>query len=51
MEDPEEIEFDLQDVISDAVPVSKTIHCSRIAGLDLLPATLGLAPLETQLVS
>lgn len=51
VEDPEEIEFDLQDVISDAVPLNKTIHRSRVAGLDLLPATLGLAPLETQLVS
>jgi chromosome partitioning protein len=51
VQDTEEVEFDLQDVISDAVPASKTIRRSRIAGLDLLPATLALAPLETQLVS
>jgi chromosome partitioning protein len=51
VDDLEEIEFDLQDVISAGVPIGKTIRRSRIGGLDLLPATLALAPLETQLVS
>jgi chromosome partitioning protein len=51
VEDPDDIEFDLQDVISKNVPIDKTIRRTRIEGLDLLPATLALAPLETELVS
>ncbi len=51
VDDPESIEFDLEDVITKSVPVAKVIHKTRIAGLDLLPATLGLAPLEIELVS
>src|SRR5512144_81036 len=51
VDDPEDIEFDLQDVISHGVPIDKTIRHTRIDGLDLLPATLALAPLETELVS
>lgn len=51
IDDPDDIEYDLQDVISNAVPIEKTIRPTRIAGLDLLPATLALAPLETELVS
>lgn len=51
VDDPAEIEFDLQDVISKAVPIDKTIRQTRIEGLDLVPATLALAPLETELVS
>jgi chromosome partitioning protein len=51
VEDPDEIEFDLQDVISKGVPIEKTIRRTRIEGLDLLPATLALASLETELVS
>src|SRR5688572_7552354 len=51
VEDPEEVEFDLQDVISKGVPIEKTILRTRIGRLDLLPATLALAPLETELVS
>lgn len=51
VEDPNDIDFDLQDVISKGVPIDKTIRTTRIEGLDLLPATLALAPLETELVS
>ncbi|MGZ6839431.1 MAG: ParA family protein [Frankiaceae bacterium] len=51
VDDPDEIEFDLQDVISKSVPIDKTIRRTRIVDLDLLPATLALAPLETELVS
>jgi chromosome partitioning protein len=51
VEDPNDVEFDLQDVISKGVPIEKTIKNTRIDGLDLLPATLALAPLETELVS
>src|SRR5512135_542914 len=51
VEDPSEVEFDLQDVISKGVLIDKTIKSTRIDGLDLLPATLALAPLETELVS
>lgn len=51
VDDPTEVEFDLQDVISKGVPIEKTVLPTRIAGLDLLPATLALAPLETELVS
>ncbi len=50
-DDPSEIDFDLQDVISNNVPMDKVILSTRIQGLDLLPATLALAPLETELVS
>ncbi len=51
VDDPDDIEYDLQDVISKAIPIDKTIRRTRIEGLDLLPATLALAPLETELVS
>lgn len=51
VDDPDDVEFDLQDVISKGVPIDKTIRRTRIEGLDLLPATLALAPLETELVS
>jgi chromosome partitioning protein len=51
VEDPAEVDNDLQDVITKGVPIDKTILRTRIDGLDLLPATLGLAPLETELVS
>jgi chromosome partitioning protein len=51
VEDPDDVEFDLQDVISKGVPIEKTIRHTRIEDLDLLPATLALAPLETELVS
>jgi chromosome partitioning protein len=49
--DPGEVELDLQDVISRGAPVDKAIVQTRIDGLDLLPATLALAPLETELVA
>lgn len=51
VDDPDDIDYDLQDVISKSVPIDKTIRTTRIEGLDLLPATLALAPLETELVS
>lgn len=51
VEDPSDVDYDLQDVISKGIPIKKTIRTTRIDGLDLLPATLALAPLETELVS
>lgn len=51
VEDPADVDFDLQDVISGGVPMDKAILHTRIEDLDLLPATLALAPLETELVS
>ncbi len=51
LEDPDEVEYDLQDVVSNAVPIDKAICRTRIDGLDLLPATLALARLEIELVS
>lgn len=51
VEDSSDVEYDLQDVISGGVPIDKTILHTRIDNLDLLPATLALAPLETELVS
>jgi len=51
VEEPADVEFDLQDVISKGLPIDKAVLRTRIEGLDLLPATLALAPLETELVS
>ena len=51
VEDPTDVDFDLQDVISGGVPLDKAILHTRIENLDLVPATLALAPLETELVS
>ena len=51
VEDPSEVEYDLQDVITHDVPLIDVILRTRIDQLDLLPATLALAPLETELVS
>ncbi len=51
VDDPDEIEFDLQDVVSGAVDLAKAVLPTRIEHLDLLPATLALAQLELQLVS
>jgi len=51
VEDQEAIDYDLQDVISNGVDIRKTIRETRIDKLDILPATLALAPLETELVS
>lgn len=51
VEDPETIDYDLQDIISKGVPIHETIKKTRIENLDILPATLALAPLETELVS
>lgn len=50
---PEEdaITGDLSDVLVRHHPIAKVIQPTRIAGLDLLPATLGLARLEVDLVS
>jgi len=39
VEDPSDVDFDLQDVISAGVPIDKAIRRTRIDGLDLLPAT------------
>ena len=50
-EDPDEIDYDLQDVITKGTPLDQVILRTRIENLDLLPSTLGLAPLETELVS
>lgn len=51
VEDPGDVEFDLQDVISKGLPIEKAVRSTRIDKLDLLPATLALAPLETELVA
>src|SRR5512144_598894 len=51
VDDPDEIDYDLQDVISKGVPVEKTLRRTRIDGLDLLPATLAVAALDTELVT
>jgi len=52
VEDPEDdIDFDLQDIISKGVPTEQTIMKTRIENLSILPATLALAQLETELVS
>ena len=50
-DDPDEINYDLQDVITKGTPLDQVILRTRIDNLDLLPSTLGLAPLETELVS
>lgn len=46
----DEVEHDLRDVIVSGIPVEKIISPTRIEGLDLLPATLGLAMLEVEMV-
>jgi len=51
VDDPDEIQFDLQDIIRNTVPLEKVIRPTRIEDLDMLPATLALAPLELELVS
>lgn len=51
VDDPDEIEFDLQDVVTGNAELAKAVRRTRIDGLDLLPATLALAQLEVQLVS
>lgn len=52
VDDPEnEIDYDLEDVVAKDTPIAKAIRPTRIEGLDLLPATLGLALLDTELVS
>jgi len=51
VEDPEEIEYDLHDVIAGGVEVSRTVRASRIEHLDLIPATLALARLELDMIA
>ncbi|WP_432486088.1 ParA family protein [Kineococcus esterisolvens] len=51
VDDPEDVEADLQDVVTGRVDFAKAVRPTRIDGLDLLPATLALAQLEVQLVS
>lgn len=51
VDDPDDVDYDLQDVISKNVPLAEVIRRTRVEKLDLLPATLALAPLETELVS
>jgi chromosome partitioning protein len=51
VDDLTDVEADLQDVISGGVPAEKVILPTRIAGLDLLPATLALARLDLELVA
>jgi chromosome partitioning protein len=51
VDDPDEIQYDLQDIIRNTIPVNKVIRPTRIKRLDMLPATLALAPLELELVS
>ncbi len=51
VDDPDDIEFDLQDVVSGGVDLAKAVLQTRIEHLDLLPSTLALAQLELELVS
>ena len=51
VDDVEGLDYDLQDVVSKHTPIDKVIRATRIQGLDLLPATLGLAVLDVELVS
>lgn len=55
VEDPDAIEYDLRDVIvgrgHGAIPIAKAIRPTRVPLLDILPATLDLARLDTELVS
>jgi chromosome partitioning protein len=45
-----EIEFDLRSIIAERVPVEKVVRTTRIAGLDVLPASFDLAHLDKELV-
>ncbi len=49
--DEDTISADLSDVLVDRQPLGKVVCPTRVEGLDLLPATLGLARLEIDLVS
>lgn len=55
VDDLDEIEYDLRDVIVGrglgAIPIEKAVLHTRLEGLDLIPATLDLARLDTELVS
>lgn len=51
VEDPEDIEYDLHDVIVGGIEVCKTVRKSRIEHLDLIPATLALARLELDMIA
>lgn len=51
VDDPDEIEADLQDVVTGAASLDEAVRRTRLDHLDLLPATLALAQLEVQLVS
>lgn len=51
VDDAGELDYDLQDVVSKQTPIDKVIRPTRVEGLDLLPATLGLALLDVELVS
>jgi cellulose biosynthesis protein BcsQ len=51
VDDPSEIHYDLQDIDKHEVPIAKVIRPIGINGLDLLPATLALAPFELELAT
>ncbi len=51
VDDPDDLDYDLEDIVSKGTPIDKVIRSTRIEGLDLLPATLGLALLDVELVS
>jgi chromosome partitioning protein len=55
VEDMDGVEYDLRDVIvgrgHGAIPIAKAIRETRVELLDMLPATLDLARLDTELVS
>ncbi|SRR6266511_1428786 len=51
VDDPGDVEADLQDVIARGVLVDSVIRSTRIGLLDLLPATLALARLDLDLMS
>ncbi|WP_141566580.1 ParA family protein [Pseudonocardia sp. N23] len=46
----DEVEFDLRSIIAERVPVEKVIRETRVAGLDVLPASFDLAYLDKELV-
>jgi chromosome partitioning protein len=46
----DDIEFDFRSVIAEGVPIDKAIRPTRISGLDVLPASFGLALLDKELV-
>src|ERR1700733_14102722 len=51
VEDPDDLDYDLEDIVSKGTPIDKVIRPPRIEALAPLPAPLGLALLDVELVS